>query len=356
MTLDAFVEHVGEVLGRAHSLFGEPPKSGRSVALASGRELAAAGNLVSGGIAQTSHQSGVFASDYRTFGDDSAGGLYRLAWNDERLGDHLRQAAHTDRVGRSTSGRVVNGAAADTAALASYTDTPAGQRALIAALRARLAHQQQVVAAYKRRDAAMASLLRSMAQSPRTLGGAGIPSAPAGFAIPGSSAPMSRPALGSTAASMEPRSRHQDGDSDTVLAARHDPRAGSVPPGPGGDAAAAALSQRGKPYVWGAKGPNSFDCSGLTQWAWAQAGVRLGPDTYSQVAQGVPVAAGDVRAGDLIFPKASWDSRGPGHVQLAVSPTEVVHAPETGDVVRVVPLPGSYVARRPVPVPASAEN
>ena len=65
----------------------------------------------------------------------------------------------------------------------------------------------------------------------------------------------------------------------------------------------AALTKQGTPYVWGAKGPKVFDCSGLTQWAWGQAGVTIGPDTYTQVKQGVPVAPGDVQAGDLIFPK-----------------------------------------------------
>jgi cell wall-associated NlpC family hydrolase len=102
--------------------------------------------------------------------------------------------------------------------------------------------------------------------------------------------------------------------------------------------------------VWGAEGPSSFDCSGLTEWAWRQAGVQLGDDTYAQVKQGVPVPPGEVRAGDLIFPKSSYDGRGPGHVQMAISPTEVVHAPQSGDVVRVAPMPPSYVARRPVPL------
>jgi len=110
----------------------------------------------------------------------------------------------------------------------------------------------------------------------------------------------------------------------------------------------AALSKQGTPYVWGAKGPKVFDCSGLTQWAWGQAGVTIGPDTYTQVKQGVPVAPGDVQAGDLIFPKGSWESRGPGHVQLAISPTEVVHAPQTGDVVRIAPMPKDFIARRPI--------
>lgn len=281
MTLEAFVEHVGEVLGRAHSLFGAPPRSGRSVALASGLELGQAADLVGGGLAQSSGQKGVFAADYATFGDEATSSLYRLAGNDERLGDRLREAAGVDRSGRSMSGRVINSAAADTATLVSHTDTPAGQRALIVALRARLAHQQRVVAAYKQRDAAMASLLRSMAYTSKAPSGTGMPSARGGFSPPASGAGMGPFFRGGVGGLTHPRSNRQEGDTDTVLAARADARAASVPSGPGGDAAAAALSQRGKPYVWGAKGPNSFDCSGLTQWAWAHGGVRLGPDTYS---------------------------------------------------------------------------
>ena len=113
---------------------------------------------------------------------------------------------------------------------------------------------------------------------------------------------MGRPSLGGLSGLMQPRPPSDGGEADTVLAARADPRAASVPSGPGGEAATAALSQRGKPYVWGAKGPNSFDCSGLTQWAWAHAGVRLGPDLLLSD-QGVPVDPGDVRAGDLISRK-----------------------------------------------------
>jgi cell wall-associated NlpC family hydrolase len=133
------------------------------------------------------------------------------------------------------------------------------------------------------------------------------------------------------------------------LAARHDPRA--VPAGPGAAAVAAALTRRGDPYIWGAKGPNRFDCSGLTQWAWRQAGVQLGGDTYAQIHDGVGVPPGHVRAGDLIFPMDAFDGHGPGHVQLAVSASEVIHAPQSGDVVRLAPMPSSYVARRPVPSP-----
>ena len=104
----------------------------------------------------------------------------------------------------------------------------------------------------------------------------------------------------------------------------------------------AALSKLGRPYVWGGRGPDAFDCSGLTRWSYAQAGVTLGDDTYAQIRQGAPVAHGDVQAGDLVFPNA-------GHVMLAISPTECVEAQQSGVPVKVSPMPGSYVARRPTP-------
>ena len=73
----------------------------------------------------------------------------------------------------------------------------------------------------------------------------------------------------------------------------------------------------------------------------------LGPDTYTQITEGRRVAPGDVQAGDLIFPRDSFDGRGPGHVQLAISPTEVVHAPTSGDVVKIARMPSAFVAVRP---------
>jgi cell wall-associated NlpC family hydrolase len=143
----------------------------------------------------------------------------------------------------------------------------------------------------------------------------------------------------------------------TMLASKVEHRAADIPDGPGDAAARAALSRLGRPYVWGAKGPSTFDCSGLTQWAWRQAGVSLGGDTYSQIAQGVPVRPDQVRAGDLIFPLDNFGEggrSGPGHVQLAISGTQVVHAPTTGDVVRVAPMPARFIARRPVPAAVEA--
>ena len=129
-------------------------------------------------------------------------------------------------------------------------------------------------------------------------------------------------------------------------------RLSRIPDEQGRRAVLAALSKQGTPYVWGAKGPRFFDCSGLTQWAWSQAGVHLGSDTYSQINEGVRIPPDQVRAGDLIFPLDSFGEggrRGPGHVQLALSAEQVVHAPQRGDVVRVAPMPARFIAVRPVP-------
>lgn len=109
-----------------------------------------------------------------------------------------------------------------------------------------------------------------------------------------------------------------------------------------GQAVRAALSRLGRPYVWGATGPDRFDCSGLTQWAYAQAGVPLSRTTYTQIHEGIPVPRSQIRPGDLVFPST-------GHVQLAIGGNRVVEAPHAGATVQISPL-GSYVAiRRPVP-------
>jgi cell wall-associated NlpC family hydrolase len=145
------------------------------------------------------------------------------------------------------------------------------------------------------------------------------------------------------------RSGSANGDDTAMSASAHPDR---VPSGPAGAAVRAALSKQGTAYVWGAKGPNNFDCSGLVQWAWHQAGVQLGGDTYSQIKQGIPVPPDQVRAGDMIFPLNSFNEggrAGPGHVQLAIGPNQVVHAPQTGDVVRIAPMPARFIARRPLP-------
>lgn len=109
-----------------------------------------------------------------------------------------------------------------------------------------------------------------------------------------------------------------------------------------GLAVRAALSRLGRPYVWGATGPDRFDCSGLTQWAYHQAGVPLSRTTYTQIDDGIPVPRSQIRPGDLVFPNS-------GHVQLAIGNNLVVEAPHAGATVQISPLGAHVTVRRPLP-------
>ncbi|MFE5679004.1 NlpC/P60 family protein [Streptomyces erythrochromogenes] len=108
------------------------------------------------------------------------------------------------------------------------------------------------------------------------------------------------------------------------------------PPADGSRAARAvafAYSSIGKPYVWGATGPGSFDCSGLTQAAWRSAGVSLPRTTYTQINAGRRVSRDQLAPGDLVFFYS-----GITHVGLYVGNGQMIHAPRPGSTVRLAPI------------------
>ncbi|PPS79510.1 C40 family peptidase [Streptomyces sp. MH60] len=94
-------------------------------------------------------------------------------------------------------------------------------------------------------------------------------------------------------------------------------------------AIAFARAQLGKPYVWGATGPGSYDCSGLTQAAWKAAGVSLPRVTYDQVNAGTTVSVSQAQPGDLVF---FYDDI--SHVGLYIGDGMMIHAPKPGAYVR----------------------
>ncbi|MFB4270255.1 C40 family peptidase [Nonomuraea sp. GTA35] len=101
----------------------------------------------------------------------------------------------------------------------------------------------------------------------------------------------------------------------------------------------AAVSKLGRPYVWGAEGPSTFDCSGLVQWAFAQAGVRMPRVTHQQWVTGPQVPYSQAQPGDLLF----WrnDPTNPdyiSHVAIYWGDGKMLHAPRTGDVVKIAPV------------------
>ena len=123
---------------------------------------------------------------------------------------------------------------------------------------------------------------------------------------------------------------------------------GAGPMQPGGAARGAvayALAQQGDPYVWGAVGPDSFDCSGLTSTAFRQVGVSIPRVSIDQSRFGAPVAFNNLIQGDLVF-----FGNPVHHVGMYVGDGRMVHAPHTGDHVRVASIwrRGYAGARRPV--------
>ncbi|MCU1676192.1 MAG: hypothetical protein JWM93_950 [Frankiales bacterium] len=94
-----------------------------------------------------------------------------------------------------------------------------------------------------------------------------------------------------------------------------------------------AYKELGKPYVWGADGPNTFDCSGLTQFIYAKAGIYLPHFTGAQWNVGRHVSYSELQPGDLVFFHPDHH-----HVGIYIGNGQMINAPHTGDVVRVAPV------------------
>lgn len=112
------------------------------------------------------------------------------------------------------------------------------------------------------------------------------------------------------------------------------PVRGAPPPptasGRGRKAVDAALSQLGKPYKWGGEGPNSYDCSGLSMWAWRQAGVSLPHSSRMQYSSTMRISRAELQPGDLVFFGDPIH-----HLAIYIGDGKVVEAPYSGSQVRI---------------------
>jgi cell wall-associated NlpC family hydrolase len=91
-----------------------------------------------------------------------------------------------------------------------------------------------------------------------------------------------------------------------------------------------ALAQQGTPYVWAGAAPGGFDCSGLTQFAYQAAGIALPHSSKAQSTMGTPIARANLQPGDLVFFFSPIS-----HVGIYIGNGQMVHAPTSGDVVKV---------------------
>jgi cell wall-associated NlpC family hydrolase len=108
------------------------------------------------------------------------------------------------------------------------------------------------------------------------------------------------------------------------------------PPGKYGGVVGIAMQYLGIPYVYGGASPGGFDCSGLVMYVFGQVGVSLPHNAAAQYGYGQPVSRDQLQAGDLVF------FNGLGHVGIYIGGGQFIHAPHTGDVVKISSLSGWY--------------
>lgn len=168
----AAIEYACDVLGRSHALFGDPSPPPSSPVVGTGPSLAEAADRNTAARHRVTALAGRLPVAIDAFGAGATRRLADLAGAEDQLASQARAAAAADYVGRAASGRILNAAAADVARLSARVGSPAGQRALLVALRERVSRQRQVVAAYHARAARMAALLRTLSYPPGGSGGA----------------------------------------------------------------------------------------------------------------------------------------------------------------------------------------
>ena len=237
-------------------------------------------------------------------------------------GTFLDKAATLDAVARSQSGRL----------------------RLVKAARRELEHEQRIAGEQlAKADAIAASMERTRARSSASWSASRSWSAGWSPPTPAASASNARPPNAAPPRSPPPAPGPPRWPPPSAPAAPRwpaprapAPRPPSTYSGPASGRAAIAVQeayrQLGKPYRWGAEGPDSFDCSGLSKWAWAKAGVSLPHYSRAQYNEGRHVSQGELQPGDLVF-----FGNPIHHLGIYVGNGNMIHAPQTGDVVKVSP-------------------
>jgi cell wall-associated NlpC family hydrolase len=280
----------------------------------------------------------------------------QVADNEQRvsaLDDRLRKEAVSSFMdgGTSQSTDVLRGVAYDSLLRQQYLDVLAGDEHQIVghlrqarqALQARQAalevDQQHAQAALTSVDSAGRAAAAQTAAEEATL--SRVKGQLVGLVA---QAQQQRQAATAIAASSTPRLSPSHGGPPAA------PAAGPAPAPNGGASAAVYWAEQevGKPYQYGGAGPDSFDCSGLTMWAWGHAGVSLPHSSNMQYDHTSRVSQSDLQPGDLIFENWGGESPAPGHVGIYVGNGQMVVADHTGTNVAYQPAirSGYYGAGR----------
>jgi cell wall-associated NlpC family hydrolase len=342
MTLEGFVRAAGAAMGLARDSFG----TGAADEVA---PTANAPTAPSGPAAGTGRAAEAFDAE----SDRLNAHAVTLGEHNDSAHAQLARALAAARSGRARMDGIIAAASADVESLAAGTTTPQGRRALVAALARRLQETHQALqdgnadaTTHAAASHAVVADYQTVAPNPPS----GAPATPSASATSAGTMPLA--GLGGVPSLMGLQPDEGDGRRTPGRTATDDEAAST---GNAVDAVVSrALSQRGTPYSRGGggkagPGPGDdgrvgFDCSALMQYAFAAVEVDLPRTSYEQVGLGRSVAPEDIQAGDLIF--SHFDSRGPAHVQLAISPSHVVEAVERIGSVQVSAIPADEIVVR----------
>ena len=357
MSLDGFVRSAGAAMGLARESFG----SG-GVALAPAPGL---GEAPTGFGAGSGRAADAFADESGVVGTNVAA----LSEHDQAGEQQVRDALSAAGVGRDRMEAVIAAAVADVQAMGASTNTEAGQRALVSAIKR---HLEDTKATLDQADGDASTRAASANVTAAGYQGVGQQQ-PGGAAPPMGAAPqmpmmpqMPMPSMpmggGMPMAPLTGLTSLLTGGRQPQAGGPYLDPAGQIPASVGGGGGGLgdrvvkhALSQMGVRYSWGGgnkNGPTAgsdgvgFDCSGLLQFAFGQEGVSVPRTTYELQHAGVAVPPSQARAGDILL--CNYSSPGvPEHVKLIMSSTQTVEAPSRGSTVRIGGWPsGHFEVRR----------
>jgi hypothetical protein len=339
MSLQGLVDATADALGGARDMYGQAaPASG--LPSTSGLQSLKTDLRASVDTVPATWR-GTGGEGYKQAGGNGITALDNVIGADSRVGPQVVTASNESRDGRSGMTNVVSDTRAGVNAIAPSTDTPAGKTVLVNHLEGQLDRAKALLTKSEQRNIALANVIRSAGggySGGRGMGG-GMPMGGMG------GSPMS--ALSGLPGMLSGLGGSGSRGQNAALGRTRLAGGLGLPTAAAARAVAYAKSKLGAPYVWGAEGPNAFDCSGLTQAAYAEAGVRIPRTTYDLVNAGQAVNRNDIQEGDLIL--CNWSAPGtPEHVMMAVSPTMAIEAPTPGQSVKFSPIPSGHIEVRRV--------
>ncbi|QFS94763.1 putative endopeptidase precursor (plasmid) [Mycobacterium sp. THAF192] len=347
MSLQGLVDATASALGGARELYG-PAASASGLPSTSGLQSLRTDLRVSVDTVPATW-SGRGGEGYKLTGGNGVVALDNVIGADRGVGPQVVAASNESRDGRSGMNGVVSDTRSGVNAIAPSTDTPAGKQVLVNHLEGQLDRAKALLTKSEQRNVALANMIRAAGggYGGRPMGGGMPMGGGVGMPMGGGSMSGGLPAgLSGLPGMLSALSGSSGGDSAALASGRRSAALG-LPSGAAARAVAYAKSKLGAPYVWGAEGPNQFDCSGLTQAAYAEAGVRIPRTTYDLVNAGQAVDRSDIQEGDLIL--CNWSAPGtPEHVMMAVSPTMAIEAPTAGQTVKFSPIPSGHIEVRRV--------